>query len=63
MPLARVGIQPGPAGTLTVVFGFPRTDPITLDDKDVEFVTTLGTPEVKQKFKLKDLVVNGELEL
>ncbi len=60
--LAQGGMQAGGA-TLTLVFAFPRTDPITLDDKDVEFVTTLGTIEIKKKFNLKDLVFNGELEL
>jgi len=49
--------------TLTLIFAFPRTDPITLDDKDVEFVTKIGTVEVKKKFALKDLVINGVLEL
>ena len=63
IPLLNGGIQQGRGGTLTLVLAFPRTDPITLDDKEVEFVTTLGTLEIKQKFKLKDLVVNGELEL
>ena len=63
IPLRQGAIQQGRGGTLTLVFAFPRTDPITLDDKEVEFITTLGTLEIKQKFKLKDLVVNGELEL
>jgi hypothetical protein len=60
--LAEGGMQQGGA-TLTMVFAFPRTDPITLDDKDVEFVTTIGTIEIKKKFTLKDLVFNGQLEL
>ena len=30
----------------------PRTDPITLEDKDVEFITKLGPLEIKKKFKL-----------
>jgi hypothetical protein len=60
--LAQGGMQEGGA-TLTLIFAFPRTDPITLDDRDVEFVTTIGTIEIKKKFTLKDLVVNGQLEL
>ena len=60
--LAEGGMQAGGA-TLTLVFAFPRTDPITLDDKDVEFVTTIGTIEIKKKFTLKELVFNGELDL
>ena len=62
IPLAQGGVQEAGA-TLTLVFAFPRTDPITLDDKEVEFVTTIGTIEIKKKFNLKDLVFNGQLEL
>jgi hypothetical protein len=61
--LFQGGIQQGAGGVLTLVFAFPRTDPIVVDDKEVEFVTTIGTIEIKQKFKLKDLVINGQLEL
>jgi hypothetical protein len=46
-----------------VVFVFPRTAPITLDDKDVEFSMKLGAIMVKQKFHLKDMVFNGKLDL
>jgi hypothetical protein len=60
--LAQGGLQQDGA-TLTLVFAFPRTDPITLDDKEVEFVTTLGTIEIKKKFSLKEMVVSGQLEL
>jgi hypothetical protein len=60
--LEEGAMQAGGA-TLTLIFAFPRTDPITLADRDVEFVTTIGTIEIKKKFALKDLVFNGELEL
>jgi hypothetical protein len=46
-----------------VVFLFPRTAPISEDDKDIEFSTKLGPIAVKQKFHLKDMVFNGKLEL
>lgn len=49
--------------SLTLVMQFPRTDPITLDDKDVEVVTKLGVDEIKKKFKLSDMVFAGELAL
>ncbi len=49
--------------TLMLVFAFPRTDAITLKDKDVEFVTKLGQIEIKKKFNLKSMVFHGELEL
>jgi hypothetical protein len=48
---------------LVLVATFPRTDPIALEDKDVEFVTKLNDLEVKKKFKLKDMVFKGKLEL
>ncbi len=49
--------------TLMLVFAFPRTDAITLKDKDVEFVTRLGQIEIRKKFNLKQMVFHGELEL
>jgi hypothetical protein len=46
---------------------FPRGEEgshvITLEDKKVEFVSKIGSLEVKRKFKLKNMVYNGELEL
>ena len=49
--------------SLTLVFQFPKTDAITLDDKEVEVITKLGTDEVKKKFKLSDMVFDDQLEL
>jgi hypothetical protein len=46
--------------TATLMFGFPRTDPITTADKEVEFSTTLGAYHLKKKFRVKDMVINGE---
>jgi hypothetical protein len=46
-----------------IVFIFPKTAPLSLDDKDVEFSTKLGSITVKQKFHLKDMVFNGKLDL
>ena len=63
IPLFQGGIQQDGGGLLTLVFTFPRTDPIVLEDKEVEFVTAIGTLEIKHKFKLRDLLVKGELEL
>lgn len=48
---------------VTLLFTFPKTTPISLDDKEVEFVTRYGSLEVKRKFKLKDMVYQGKLEL
>jgi hypothetical protein len=47
----------------TILFTFPKTTPISLDDKEVEFVSRLGPLEIKRKFKLKDMVYQGRLEL
>jgi hypothetical protein len=44
-------------------FHFPRSVPYTLDDKEVEFATKLGDLSLKYKFRLKDMVFNGKLEL
>ncbi len=44
-------------------FVFPRTNPFTVADKEVEFVTKAGFIAVKQKFNLKNMVVNGKLEM
>jgi hypothetical protein len=46
-----------------VLFLFPRTAALSVDDKDVEFSTRLGQITVKQKFHLKDMVFNGKLDL
>jgi hypothetical protein len=44
-------------------FVFPKTASFTLDDKEVEFATRIGTLTVRYKFRLKDMVYNGKLEL
>jgi hypothetical protein len=46
-----------------VEFRFPRTSPIALDDKEVEFSTKLGDVELTKKFKLADMMVRGRLAL
>jgi len=49
--------------SLLIVFLFPKTAPIALEDKEVEFATRLGPMEFKRKFKLQDMVFGGKLEL
>jgi hypothetical protein len=46
-----------------VLFTFPRSNPYTLDDKEVEFSTKLGDAVARYTFRLKDMVFNGKLEL
>src|SRR5262245_35863750 len=50
-------------GEIVVIFTFPKTDAIRLEDKEVEFVTKVNQFDVKRKFTLKDMVVTGKLEL
>lgn len=52
-----------PGRTMDVLFVFPHSMPFTVDDKEVEFATKLGTSSVKYKFRLKDMVLNGKLEM
>jgi hypothetical protein len=60
----RGGRGSGPTGGSTIlVFGFRKTDPITVDEEEVEVVSKIGQYNVKKKFKLKDMVVKGELAL
>ncbi len=48
---------------VNAVFAFPKTVPLTIDDKEVEFDCKVGTFNVKQKFALKAMMFNGKLEL
>ena len=52
-----------PGRSIRVMYWFPKIDEITLDDKDVEFVSKLGGIDIKKKFKLKDMVFGDQLEL
>jgi hypothetical protein len=46
-----------------VYFSFPRAAALSLDDKEVEFSTRIGPAALRTKFRLKDMVFNGQLEL
>lgn len=48
---------------IEMLFVFPRSAPFTLDDKEVEFSTKVGDLALKYRFRLKDMVYNGKLEL
>ncbi len=48
---------------LSITARFPRTPPITLKDKEVEFFASGGPFKFKKKFKLKPMVYKGRLEL
>ena len=49
--------------TLTVTIRFPRTKPITLGDKQVDFVGHGGPLKFNQRFRLKSMMYGGKLEL
>jgi hypothetical protein len=44
-------------------FLFPKSVALTVDDKEVEFATKFGKTAVKTKFRLKDMEMNGKLDL
>lgn len=59
---AKVDGTPSPEGS-TIRFYFPRSEPIDADDKEVVFETKMGPMELKTKFALKDMMLNGKLAL
>lgn len=63
-PLHASGVEVGPPGKVVeVIFTFDKTAPFTLDDKEVEFSTQFGAAAVRYKFRLKDMLYQGKLEL
>jgi hypothetical protein len=52
-------------GGRALIFSFPKTQPITEDDKTVQFKLAKGPlpTEIKQNFKLKDMHYEGKLTL
>jgi len=42
---------------------FPRTHELTHNDKEVNFVTRFGSVTVQKRFRLKDMMYKGQLEL
>jgi hypothetical protein len=51
-------------GQRIVIFYFARSvQPITIEDKEVSFTSTIGIFEVRARFPLKEMVYRGRLEL
>ena len=48
---------------LGLEFHFEREPAITLQDREVEFATELGSTSIKRTFRLTDMTVRGELRL
>ena len=64
IPLVDLGLLRDEDQSIRVMFMFPRTAPITLADRDVEFVTKLGSvTEIKKRFRLRDMQVGDRLAL
>jgi hypothetical protein len=63
--IAPIEVQySGPGrGNFDAHFVFPRTAMLTADEKEVDFATKFGKTAIKAKFKLKDMVINGKLDL
>ena len=57
---ARVNIQ---GSTLTVYIHFPRTQPLTVGDRDVEFSADFQIFEFRQRFRLASMTYLGRIEL
>ena len=49
--------------TVDLFMIFPRTRPIAPQDKEVEVIAKYGFLETKKKFKVKDMMFKGKLEL
>jgi len=49
--------------SVDVLLAFPKTSPFTLADQEIDLASRIGTVEVKYRFRLKDMVVHGKLEL
>jgi hypothetical protein len=53
----------GPGGIDGVRFLFPRNNPISANDKEVEFILNIRRVKVDEKFKLNDMQYEGKLAL
>ncbi|HEY2844781.1 MAG TPA: hypothetical protein VGJ09_14065 [Bryobacteraceae bacterium] len=63
-PLKPTDVQvSGGRGTGNVSFVFPRTTSFSVEDKEMEFSSKFDKTAVKKKFKLKDMIFNGKLEM
>ena len=63
LPAARAAIIEGGGGRMLLFYFDRKTDPITKEEKEVTFQTTLGPMEMKAKFAPKDMLYHSQLEL
>ncbi|MBI3693538.1 MAG: hypothetical protein HY238_01675 [Acidobacteria bacterium] len=66
-PIPALDVQINAGQVAEIYLLFPRLQPgahvITLEDKDVEVASRIGPLDVRRKFRLKDMVFDGKLEL
>lgn len=63
-PLTAMDVQFSMDGrNVDAYFIFPRTTEFTANDKEVEFNTKAGGLVIKNRFSLKNMVINGKLEM
>ena len=63
-PIHAADLKGERQGNMVVLYiFFPRAIPITVEGGDVEFAVKLNTTNIKRKFKLKDMMFDGKLEL
>jgi hypothetical protein len=55
--------QPAADGSTETLFYFPRTAPLSLDNKEVTFETRMGRMKIERKFVLKEMKYQGKLAL
>jgi hypothetical protein len=60
---ARVDLLPQVGGLTTVVYLFPRSVEITMDDKRIEFTAQFGRLSMAQYFYTQEMQYQGKLEL
>ena len=62
-PIRPERIEPPQQDQNSFLFLFPKKEALTVEDKEVEFVTKVGQFDISRKFKLKDMVYQGQLAL
>lgn len=60
---SQVDLLPQENGLTTVVYLFPRTEQITLEDKRIKFTAVFDHLAVAQYFYTKEMQIQGKLEL
>lgn len=59
----RVVILPEESGLAVVIYLFPRSDAITVNDRKIELLAQIGRLSVAQYFDLQEMQLQGKLEL